>query len=155
MKKITYRDGLISFQIPKDWIEEYEENGSGTFYEDSQESGTLRVNVLTVNEKDTDETDKNLIHSFKASISSKNAVEITDEYDSLKGDTIIESLCRTQENDILINIYRFDCIHKTNKSDYLIAMFTWTIKTEFEKLDNYADDLKMIQNNIMNLTFGR
>ncbi len=50
MKKITYRGGLISFQIPKDWIEEYEENGGGTFYEDSQESGTLRINVLTVNE---------------------------------------------------------------------------------------------------------
>ncbi|MFS4494567.1 hypothetical protein [Maribacter sp. 2308TA10-17] len=152
MKRVNYRGGLISFEIPNSWIEEYEENGGGTFYEDSPESGTLRVNVLTIKEKSSGESVNDLI---KNSINSSTDIEMTNEYPSFKEDSIIESVCRTQENDIPITQYRFDCVHKTNQSDYLIAMFTWTVKTEFEKLDNYIKDFKMVQNAIISLGFGR
>src|SRR5262245_13890714 len=47
MKVLAYRGGLVRFRIPADWIEEYDEDGGGTFYEDRPESGTLRLNVLT------------------------------------------------------------------------------------------------------------
>ncbi|MBL8085918.1 MAG: hypothetical protein JNN26_25045, partial [Candidatus Obscuribacter sp.] len=47
MKTIVYRGGIVKFQIPSHWKEEYEEEGGGTFYEDSADSGTLRLNVLT------------------------------------------------------------------------------------------------------------
>jgi hypothetical protein len=153
MKTITYRGGLITFQIPTDWIEEYEENGGGTFYEDSPESGTLRLNVLTIKEKEN--SVKNLVNDIRTSISIKDTIEITNEYDSFDADRIIQSISRVHENDIPITIYRFDCVHKTNQSDYLIATFTWTIKSEFEKLNNYSKDLEMIRNNIEILNFGR
>ncbi|MBK8594774.1 MAG: hypothetical protein IPN83_04160 [Holophagales bacterium] len=45
MKSITYRGGLVTFRIPRHWVEEYEEDGGGTFYEDRPDSGTPgRVN---------------------------------------------------------------------------------------------------------------
>lgn len=47
-KEINYRNGLLTFQIPASWSEEYEEDGSGVFYEDVEGSGTLRVDVATV-----------------------------------------------------------------------------------------------------------
>ena len=47
LKTISYRGGVVTFQIPSTWIEEYEEQGGGTFYEDSPDSGTLRLNVMT------------------------------------------------------------------------------------------------------------
>ena len=47
LKTINYRGGIITFQIPNDWVEEYEDVGGGTFYKPGDETGTLRVNVMT------------------------------------------------------------------------------------------------------------
>lgn len=46
MKTIVYRGGLLKFELPEDWVEEYGEEGGGTFYLEEQDSGTLRLNVL-------------------------------------------------------------------------------------------------------------
>lgn len=48
LKEISYRGGVLKFTIPANWVEEYEEAGGGTFYEESPRSGTLRVNLLTL-----------------------------------------------------------------------------------------------------------
>ena len=48
LKTISYRGGLIAFEIPSSWADEYEADGGGTFYDKAPESGTLRLNVLSV-----------------------------------------------------------------------------------------------------------
>lgn len=53
LKIIKYRGGIAEFTIPAHWREEYEPEGGGTFYEDSPDSGTLRLNVLSFESKDT------------------------------------------------------------------------------------------------------
>jgi hypothetical protein len=45
-KTVNYRGGVVSFEIPEHWKEEYEPKGGGTFYEDRPDSGTLRLHVL-------------------------------------------------------------------------------------------------------------
>jgi hypothetical protein len=45
-KTVNYRGGVVRFVIPSHWVEEYEPEGGGTFYEDRPDSGTLRLNVL-------------------------------------------------------------------------------------------------------------
>jgi hypothetical protein len=35
-KTIVYRGGIVRFRIPAHWIEEYEHEGGGTFYEEGQ-----------------------------------------------------------------------------------------------------------------------
>ena len=47
LKKISYRGGLVAFQIPAHWREEYAVDGGATFYEDAQDSPTLRLEVIT------------------------------------------------------------------------------------------------------------
>jgi len=47
MKTISYRGGIVRFSVPSNWVEEYEPEGGGTFYEDRPDSGTLRLNVLS------------------------------------------------------------------------------------------------------------
>jgi hypothetical protein len=47
MKQIDYRGGIVRFLIPESWVEEYEDAGGGTFYEDRPGCGTLRLNVIT------------------------------------------------------------------------------------------------------------
>jgi hypothetical protein len=51
LKTISYRGGLVSFRIPVHWIEEYESDGGGAFYDDAQDSGTLRLQTITAKSK--------------------------------------------------------------------------------------------------------
>jgi hypothetical protein len=48
LKTITYRGGIVRFRIPAAWSEEYEEAGGGTFYLPGADTGTLRLNVMTL-----------------------------------------------------------------------------------------------------------
>jgi len=47
-KTISYRGGLVAFEIPNTWTDEYDRDGGGTFYSKDPGSGTLRLNVLSV-----------------------------------------------------------------------------------------------------------
>tara|TARA_R110002111_G_scaffold204953_3_gene269687 strand:- start:53649 stop:54107 length:459 start_codon:yes stop_codon:yes gene_type:complete len=46
-KEINYR-GILKFRIPVNWVEEYDEEHGGSFYEDSLKSGTLRLKVISL-----------------------------------------------------------------------------------------------------------
>ena len=67
MKSVVYRGGLVSFQIPANWHEEYEPEGGGTFYEDRPDSGTLRVNVITAESKSGEPLEQAIERLFPAS----------------------------------------------------------------------------------------
>jgi hypothetical protein len=57
-KTINYRDA-VSFAVPATWVEEDEPGVQGTFYEDAEDSGTLRVSVMQWTGED--EADRNRI----------------------------------------------------------------------------------------------
>jgi hypothetical protein len=46
-KRIVYRGGIATFDVPAHWLDEYESEGGATFYDDRPDSGTLRLNVLS------------------------------------------------------------------------------------------------------------
>jgi hypothetical protein len=46
-KTIEYRGGLVTFRVPRAWVEEDEPDGGGMFYEDTPESPALRLSVIT------------------------------------------------------------------------------------------------------------
>ncbi|MFC6644216.1 hypothetical protein ACFQBQ_01130 [Granulicella cerasi] len=48
MKTIVYRGGVVAFRVPATWLEEYSDVDGGMFYEDTPDSGTLRVKVITM-----------------------------------------------------------------------------------------------------------
>ena len=52
MKEVIYRGGIAKFEIPDDWNEEYEPEGGATFYRVGDDTGTLRLNVLSFKRKD-------------------------------------------------------------------------------------------------------
>jgi hypothetical protein len=47
LKEIRYNGGVINFYIPQNWKVDVGENG-GCFYEDSPQSSTLRLNLITM-----------------------------------------------------------------------------------------------------------
>ena len=55
LKSINYRGGLMQFSVPNVWIEEYDAKGPAMFYEDNDDSGTFRLNVLTFSAPNPDD----------------------------------------------------------------------------------------------------
>jgi hypothetical protein len=47
LKTISYRGGVVTFRIPAHWVEEYEPDGGGTFYDDAPDPGTFRLQTIT------------------------------------------------------------------------------------------------------------
>jgi len=45
LKTIEYRDGALSFRIPSHWKEDYDENGSGEFYDRRDDERTFRLTL--------------------------------------------------------------------------------------------------------------
>lgn len=44
-KTIEYRGGVVTFRIPRDWVEKYDPEGGGEFYSTGPSSSTLRLNL--------------------------------------------------------------------------------------------------------------
>lgn len=47
-KSVVYRGGVVTFRIPSHWVEHYEPEGGGEFFEDAPDTPTLRLNVMTM-----------------------------------------------------------------------------------------------------------
>jgi hypothetical protein len=47
-KTIECGGGLVSFRLPQDWMEEYEESGGGTFFAPEDDSVVLRLDVFSM-----------------------------------------------------------------------------------------------------------
>lgn len=68
MKKVTSRAGQVEFRLPDDWI--VEPNGNGIqAYSPADESGTLRLDVLTIergdDKRDSDTTAASSLRTMK------------------------------------------------------------------------------------------
>lgn len=49
IKEIKFLEGILTFKVPLNWIEEYEDSDVGVmYYADSPASGTMRVRLLTM-----------------------------------------------------------------------------------------------------------
>ncbi len=66
IKTVSYRGGIVQFQLPSHWQEEYEPEGGGIFYEDRPDSGTLRLNVVTAESKSDESSEQAIERSFPA-----------------------------------------------------------------------------------------
>ncbi len=97
MKEIKYRGGIVRFSVPSHWLEEYERDGGGTFYENAPNTGTFRVNVVTAKSPTVIGRDSafQLLQSLKSvkperirRLSSGNAIATSVQHSSEQGQTI-------------------------------------------------------------------
>ena len=62
------------------------------------------------------------------------------EYTTQGGDEIVEYSDRSEESGIPITIFTSACAHKTERKDFILAIFTWTIETRFEYQESYIQE---------------
>ena len=148
MKTIEYRGGVVSFQIPRHWKEEYEPDGGGTFYEDAPETGTLRLNVITSEARQG--TLPSTGYDFLRRESSGEQAEILR---LPSGDGMKHYLKKAEEDGTSLDIHFWEIAHCVPPKTLYLAIFSWTVSTEHAKKAESHEEIQMIIEELKNIHF--
>lgn len=150
MKTIVYRGGVLVFELPFDWIEEYGDEGGGTFYADLENSGTLRLNILTYDcgAPQTQETSLTTLQS------EDDEPDVTIE--SLPdGRSAIKSYSRrSEENGEAITLWFWEIASAALPQHLRIAIFSYCALTSQENTPTITQDLAMLNTSLRKCEFA-
>ena len=147
-KEIRYRDGIITFSIPKHWAEEYDPEGDGIFYEKGENTGKLRINVITVN----------LPKMVTANSGAKALCILKDikssEVDNLpNGNAIAKIIERTTEQGQAVTHYWWYVARPIPPQHVRLATFSYTIRSALENSPGTDAKLQFLEGAIRNTIF--
>ena len=147
IKNVRFQDGLVVFAVPATWREEYDDtHETGTYYEDSPESGTLRLSVLSVRAP-----------AHLSAVTSQDALRATgaQEIESLgSGLVLAKSVSKTTENGEPITLHHWKLAHSVASNQVRIAIFTYTVATSREASRRTVAEIDQVDQSIRNATFG-
>ena len=143
-KTIEYRGGVVSFEIPSSWKEEYEPKGGGTFYEDRSDSGTLRLNVLSFSQKDS-RSSEDILRMLMA----KDHQEVLSCGFPVK---IYTKVC--EENGESLHLYRWDISVPVPPASFNVVCFSYTIVSGQETDPRIKEELRMISHMVRTARFS-
>ncbi|GAA3523656.1 hypothetical protein GCM10022393_43150 [Aquimarina addita] len=147
-KKIYFYNGLISFNIPSDWIEEYEsEETSGTFYEDIPFSGTFRIRLLMLNSPNPMEK-KDVLEVLNADNQTSNNPIILQNGNAYK-----KFIDRTIDSGHNITIYYWSLANINSSNSARLANFSYTVLTEFENEKWVQNEIRFLNREIEKVDF--
>lgn len=150
MKTVFYRGGILKFQIPRHWKEEYEEEGGGTFYEDSADSGTLRLNVLTFESESP--LGENSSQELLKSISKQPEAIIENLPDKLSA--MLSYSEYTQDGDDLLKMCFWNIANRIPPKHQRIALFSYCFLASQENSARIKDDLSMLNQSLRKCVFA-
>ena len=148
MKTISYRGGVITFQIPAHWKEEYQTEGGGMFYEDRPDSGTLRLNVLTFKAPEG-KLPTNGYGQFAATPLGKGERLIQTSH----GDGLKISKKSSVEKGVKIEMHCWQVAHCAPPSKLYIASFTWTILQSQDSDPKFQKEVEFLTEQISKAYF--
>lgn len=137
LKEITYRGGLVIFSVPQSWVEEYEPEGGGTFYERGENTGTLRLNVITA--QSPREVDASSARGV-LQVSRHSGIETLPG-----GNAIAKRVSRSTEQGQPITTYSWNVANAVPPRHVRIASFTYTILSSQEKSAQTLSDLSVLE----------
>lgn len=139
LKTIQYRGGIARFQIPKSWVEEYEPRGGGTFYEPGDDTGTLRINVISFERPLKDGDPKPTAFDVLTLTRSPNQIKPLP-----RGLAIVRYITNGEENSERLRFYRWEICVCVTATRYHIIAFTYTIVDGQEKEPKMQEELKLL-----------
>jgi hypothetical protein len=148
-KEIVYRGGVVRFFIPKHWNEEYEPDGGGTFYESGNDTGTLRLNVLSFLMKEDTSPEQLLTMVQKRKVENQGEVESLPD-----GRFLLKYSARSKEDGENLFIFRWEIAKMVSPRDFNIAAFTFTIgETQLES-KAVLEEISSIEEEVKKVAFG-
>ena len=148
LKVVTSAGKQVSFQVPSQWKEDYKEGHGGTFYLDSPESGTLRVNVMTANAP-TNGAAKSALEAFLVSRSERQAVVQTAD-----GNYVERKESYATDQGIPIFMVTWTVCKVLSQDAARIAVFTYTCATENREKTICAEEIRNLNELIPKVRFS-
>ena len=149
MKEISYRGGLVTFSIPYHWKEEYMEDGGAAFYADGEDSGTLRLNVLSFTSEEAKPVD---VGAEARSMATKHNGEVTVLRD---GSMMARYDQRDTEKGQPITL-RFWCVYnRIDDSHMRLVVFSYTLPTAQVMDEKHVRKMEMIERAIRDARFAK
>jgi hypothetical protein len=144
MKTIDYRGGLVSFEIPTSWKEEYQPEGGGTFYEDRPDSGTLRLNVISFSSKEPKTPTEAVADAFGP-----------DTHEILSsGLTMRRGMKDGEERSTKLHLYRWDVLVPVTATHSRLACFTYTVIADQDGTEPVKGELEMVEGMVRTARFS-
>jgi hypothetical protein len=148
MKEIKYRGGIVTFSIPKHWIENYEPDGDGIFYEGGPNTGTLRLSVITA------KTPKLLgSDAAYAALSSMKSIKPESIEHLPNGNAMTSRVERSSEQGQAITLYWWHVANPIFPNHMRIAIFSYTVQSSQESSASTKNEIQLLTNSIKNATF--
>src|SRR6266568_4371073 len=145
LKTINYRGGVVRFRIPADWVEEYEDEGGGTFYESGDDTGTLRLNVITAKRP----PGENITAHSPTEILSQNAAKYGVPIQPLRhGAVMIRYEQSFKEDGQPIRLRRWEIAQALPPSHVRLVMFSYTLLPEQFEDPSFAAELQLLDREI-------
>ncbi|OYW39885.1 MAG: hypothetical protein B7Z35_03080 [Hydrogenophilales bacterium 12-61-10] len=148
MKEIKYRGGLVTFSIPKHWVEEYETDGGGMFYEDAPNSGTLRLNVITAKSPkplSADAAYEELV--AMKSINGKNVQHLAN------GNAFATAIHHATEQGQGITLFWWYVTNPVPPNHIRMANFSYTVLATQENSEQTHREVQLLTESIKNAAF--
>ena len=151
MKTIRYRGGVAVFRIPAHWVEEYEEDGGGTFYDEDADAGTFRLATMVLESKDPVTT-----RTAREMAEKRAAAESGTLSDLGGGNWLIERTYHTNEDGAPLTIQYWVIVNPVPPNHVRIALFSYSVRTELiEDEDEYAlGELELLAREVRACTFA-
>ena len=148
MKLIVYRGGVVSFQIPADWREEYSDTEGGMFYGDRPDSGTLRLTVITI--KSPKELHPGAAKDlFEVVLRGQQELSFkSSPRDRMDGNAVLKYQEAARERGKSLIIFYWVIANPLPPHHARIITFSYTILAEQQDLKSVQRDLEMLESEI-------
>lgn len=148
LKEINFHGGVIKFNIPSNWKEEYGKNGKGAFYEDAPDTGTLRLSVVTM-EAPPDAKGNLLVLALSSipDIDQKN-IEIL-----ANGNALAHAVQRSEDEGTKITLYWWYLANHVPPNDVRMAVYSYAILTSKENDRKTKEEIGLLERQIKNAVF--
>src|SRR5262245_38569515 len=147
MKTIRYRGGVVTFRIPAHWVEEYEEEGGGTFYDEDSDTGTLRLSTLLLSSNDpvTARTAWSILEGRKEPTKS-------DIIDLGKGNAMVRYVHEAEEDGVPLSIHYWEIANPVPPRHVRVALFSFTV--DAAAAEDVVEQLALIDRELRHCEFA-
>jgi|GEM_PF-541449 len=151
MKTIHYRGGVVNFRIPAHWVEEYEDEGGGTFYDEDLDTGTFRLSVILLKSQEPV-----TIHSARKVADMRVAKESGTLTELREGNCLVEYVHEVEEDREPLTIRYWEIANPVPPNHIRVALFSYTVRTELieDEDGEVADELAMLAEEVRACTFA-
>ena len=150
LKKIAHRGGVVEFSIPSNWKVESENDGGGIYYDDSPDSGTLRLSVVTaksptsINDKSASEFLRGLRQAQSRQIESLT-----------NGNALLHYSESATESGNKLHVVYWIVANPVRPDHIRIATFSYTLLEGQQEQQRFKKELALIDSQVRKASFSK